>query len=77
MAGWIIRLYNLGLYNLSVLRAHIIEVYLTRIHNIIQLMLVMDGDFNSTLGYQEKATETICSLNLMVESVAPCLHTDP
>ena len=31
----------------------------------------------STLGYQEKATETICSWNLMVESVAPCLHTDP
>ena len=33
--------------------------------------------FYSTLGYQEKATETICSWNLMVESVAPCLHTDP
>ena len=30
-----------------------------------------------TLGYQEKATETICSWNLMVESVAPCLHSDP
>ena len=26
--------------------------------------------------YQEKATETICSWNLMVKSVAPCLHTD-
>ena len=30
----------------------------------------------STLSYQEKATETICSWNLMVKSVAPCLHTD-
>ena len=33
--------------------------------------------FYTTLGYQEKATETICSWNLTVESVVPCLHTDP
>ena len=32
MAGWIIHLYNL-----SVLRARIIEVYLTRIHIMLQL----------------------------------------
>ena len=29
--------------------------------------------FYSTMGYQEKATETICSWNSMVESVAPCM----
>ena len=31
--------------------------------------------FYSTLGYQEKAIVT--TWNLMVESLAPCLHTDP
>ena len=132
MAGWIIRQYNL-----SVLRTHIIEVYLTRVHIIMALQLAKQitaagavsisqtntitignskllrlcivpmhsyydmgeamvdcvivivytlhvslgsfrtSTFYSALGYQEKATETICSLHLMVESVAPCLHTNP
>ena len=50
----------------------IVIVYTLHVWGLLEVQL-----FYSTLGYQEKATETICSWNLMVESVAPCLHTDP
>ena len=87
MAGWITELYNLSVH---VLRARIIEIYLTHVHIMLQLIKHITvfmhgtrvwpfvdcvivivytlhtclGSFRtsavySTLGYQEKATETV------------------
>ena len=61
--------YDMGL---AIVDCVIVIVYTLHVWGPLELQL-----FYSTLGYQEKATETICSWNLMVESVALCLHTDP